>query len=212
MIAELHRGAVLDDAGTYQTFHKISEILLVVLDSLISRRLIASLQCRKRRPLQPVVSRLEESRPHSLIGIGFFRPFGEAIRDEIQSDVVLKKRFEARQRPSESLRRIGHVFDKFVPITRPSRLRNTDEGCAILLRRKLPFHAGESTVALPFDNYSLVRFDGLRGYLSLDVIHFPFPLDLFADFEPTAVLREPKLGRDIWVNEGLEHIRDRSAN
>ena len=57
---------------------------------------------------------------HSFIGVRIFGTVGETIRHNIQPDVVLKESFEARECPSESLSRGGHILDKFVPIACPS--------------------------------------------------------------------------------------------
>ena len=48
---------------------------------------------------------------HSLV---FFDPLGITIRHKIQSDVMLKERFEPREHQREPLSRVGHLFHKFV--------------------------------------------------------------------------------------------------
>jgi len=94
----------------------------------------------------------------------FFKPLRKTIRHKIQLDVMLKERFEAGQHQREPLSRVGYLFHKFVPVATEAGLRDTDERCAILLRRKYPFHGGEIAVSWPLDDNALVRFDGFRSH------------------------------------------------
>jgi hypothetical protein len=89
----------------------------------------------------------------------FFDPLGITIRDQIQPDVMLKQRFEARQDQRESLSRVGHLFYKFVAVASEAGLRDADEGCAVLLGCEPPFDGGGTPVSRPLDDNALVRFD-----------------------------------------------------
>src|SRR5882724_9951937 len=64
----------------------------------------------------------------------FFNPFGIAIRDKIQSDLMLKECFEPREYQREPLGRSGHLFYQLVPLTGEAGLSDIDEGGAIPLR------------------------------------------------------------------------------
>lgn len=77
---------------------------------------------------------------------------------------------------------------------------------------ELPFHSGAATVAVPLNDDALVWRDDFRCHLSRDIGHFPFPCDLFADFESPAALGEPTLSRDAGINEGVKDIGDRLTN
>ena len=142
----------------------------------------------------------------------FSWPFWKAIRHEVQSHVVLKQSFEAREHRREPLSRVRHIIDKLVAVARPARLGDADEGGAVLLRRKLPFHSRAATVFIPLDHDALIRFDHFHNHLRRDVLHLPFPFDLLASFESATALGKPEPGRNRWVDERLKHIGDRLAD
>jgi hypothetical protein len=54
----------------------------------------------------------------------FFDPLGETIRHKIQSDIMLKERFEAREHQRETLSRPGHLLHKFVPVASETGFSN----------------------------------------------------------------------------------------
>src|SRR5215510_13771224 len=70
----------------------------------------------------------------------FLDPLGIAIRDEIQPDVVLEERLEAREHQREALRRVGHLLHELVSAAREAGMRDPDERGAILLRQERPLH------------------------------------------------------------------------
>src|SRR5207302_10756503 len=76
---------------------------------------------------------------HSLV---FFDPLGITIWHKIQSDVMLKERFEPGEHQREPLSRVGHLFHKFVARAGEAGFRDTDERCPMLLARKYPFYGG----------------------------------------------------------------------
>ena len=125
---------------------------------------------------------------------------------------MLKERLETREHQGEPLRRVSHLFYKLVAVASEANLGDTNEGCAVLLRREDPFHGGGATVSHPFDENALVPFDGFRCYGNRDAVHFPLPLKLLATLEPAAAFGEPEFRGDGRVDKGLEHIGDRLAN
>lgn len=56
-----------------------------------------------------------KSHPWVIDRVRFFRSFRKSIRHEIQSDVVLQKRFGPRERPGKPLSRFGHEFGRSSP-------------------------------------------------------------------------------------------------
>src|SRR5687768_5173805 len=92
----------------------------------------------------------------------FFDPFGVTIGHKIELDIMLQKRFEARQHQRESLSRSRHLVYKLISVASEARLCNTDERGTLFNGLECPFHGGESTVSRPLDDDALVWIDDLR--------------------------------------------------
>jgi len=138
-------------------------------------------------------------------------PVRKPICYEIQPDAVLKERFESGQCPAEPLARSADVLDELVAITGKARLGDGHERSRIHAR-KFPFHDRRTAVTLPLDDDAPIRLECFHGQMRRAAEHLPFPLDLFAGFEPAAALGEPELRGDFWFDEGGEHIGDWLAN
>ena len=93
----------------------------------------------------------------------FFDTLGIPIRHQIQPDLMLKQRFEAREHQREPLSRASYLLHQLVSVAGEAGLRDTDERCAILLRRKRPLHGGGTTIPRPLDHDALIWFDGRRA-------------------------------------------------
>ena len=64
----------------------------------------------------------------------FFDPFGKTIGHKIQSDVMFKECFQAREHQRKPLSRIGRLFYKCGAVASEASVRDADERCAILRR------------------------------------------------------------------------------
>src|SRR5262249_48574337 len=97
-------------------------------------------------------------------------------------------------------------------IARPAGLRDGDKRCIISVRREYPLNEGAAAVSIPFDDESIVRLDGFCDDGCRYVIHLPLPFDGLSDFESATALREPKLGGNFRIGEGVKDFCDRLSD
>lgn len=91
-----------------------------------------------------------------------FATLGITIPGEIEPDIVLKQRLEAREHQGESLSRVGCVLHKFIAAAGPARFRRADERA---IRSDVSFH---STVVRPLYPSHSMRMR-LLGSMALTV-------------------------------------------
>ena len=125
-----------------------------------------------------------------------------------QLDTVLKKCLKTRKRERESLSRVGNVTEKLLAIARPAGLPDREERCIVSMRRECPLNEGAAAVSIPLDEESIVRLDDFCGNGCRYVIHLPLPFDGLSDFESATTLREPELGGNFRIDEGVKDFCD----
>src|SRR6266404_1522213 len=103
----------------------------------------------------------------------------EAIRYEIQDDVVLKKSLQAGEHQRKSPRRIERLFYDLIAVSAKAGIRDTDESRAIGTRSKTPLHRCACAICPPLDEYSLILFNRFHVNVYREIVHFPIPADLF---------------------------------
>src|SRR5262245_6628069 len=127
---------------------------------------------------------------------------------KLQLDTVLKKCLKTRKREREPLSRVADVTEKLVAIARPAGLPDREERCIVSMRRECPLNEGAATVSIPLDEESIIRLDDFCGNGCRYVIHLPLPFDGLSDFESATTLREPELGSNFGIDEGVKDFCD----
>src|SRR5262245_42690270 len=127
---------------------------------------------------------------------------------KLQWYTVLKKCLKTRKRQREPLSRVGDVTEKLVAIARPTGLRDREERCIVSMRRECPLNEAAAAVSIPLDQESLVRLDDFCGDGCRYVIHLPLPFDRRSDFKSATTIREPELGSNFRIDEGVKDFCD----
>ena len=136
------------------------------------------------------------------------RAAGMGICYKLQLDIMLKKCLKTRKREREPLSRVGDVTEKLVAIARPAGLRDRKERCIVSMRRECPLNEGAAAVSIPLDEESIARLDDFCGNRCRYVIHLPLPFDGLCDFKSATTLREPELGGNFRIDEGVKDFCD----
>jgi len=112
----------------------------------------------------------------------FRQSIWKLIRDEVQIDVVLKPCFCSIKHCGEAASGIKRLRNNPVPISLEARISDAHKGRIILIRSKYSFNGCDFSGVAPFDKDSLVFFNFFYIGRSGEVIHFPCPSHLLADF------------------------------
>src|SRR6185369_5249599 len=90
---------------------------------------------------------------------------GKPIRYQVQSDVVLEKRFCPGKHQRKSPRRIERLLYNLIAISAKPTVGDTDKSRVIRSRTENPLDRRRCVTCFPFDHYSLVLFDRFHADL-----------------------------------------------
>src|SRR5262245_26337117 len=82
---------------------------------------------RRRQPILDIAKWISGRESEKSEGSMIFDALREAIRHEIQADVVLEESLEACQHEREPLRRVGRLLHELVGVSAEARVRYADE-------------------------------------------------------------------------------------